>query len=130
MITINQLVKYKRVRKEFKCKTPALKGNPQQKGTCSKVYTTSPKKPNSAVRKIVNLLIKISGLEVKAYIPGEGNPLKAHSTVLMCGGRTPDLIGLKYRLIRGKFDFNGVLNRLTSRSLYGTKKKAVKKNRN
>jgi small subunit ribosomal protein S12 len=129
MITINQLVKFRRIRKIFKCKTPALRGNPQQKGTCSKVYTTSPKKPNSAVRKIVNLLIKISNLEVKAYIPGEGHPLKAHSTVLMRGGRTPDLIGLKYRLIRGKFDFSGVPNRVTSRSLYGTKKKLTKKTR-
>ncbi len=124
MATINQLHKGFRLKKEHKNKTPGLGGNPQKKGVCVKVYTRSPKKPNSAVRKVVKFKLN-SGLKFEAYIPGEGHTLQAHSVCLIRGGRVPDLPGVKYHLIRGKYDFAGLKNRKTSRSQYGTKKPKV-----
>lgn len=125
MSTINQLCK-NRCRKEkiHKIKTPALQKNPQRKGICVKVFTRTPKKPNSALRKVAK--IKISGgKKIEAYIPGIGHNLRQYSVVLMRGGRVPDLPGVKYHLVRGKFDFQGVKDRKTSRSQYGTKKKQL-----
>ena len=122
MPTINQLlinkVRNKKIRRK---KTPALLGNPQQKGICVKVYTRTPKKPNSALRKVTKL--KLSNKQkVESYIPGEGHNLQEYSVVLMRGGRIPDLPGVKYHVIRGKYDFKGVKNRRQARSKYGTKK--------
>lgn len=122
MITISQLCyKHSRERKRHKIKTPALLRNPQRKGVCVKIFTRTPKKPNSALRKVVKLKLS-NGKKVEAYIPGEGHNLQDFSVVLMRGGRVPDLPGVKYHLIRGKYDFQGVKNRKTSRSSYGTKK--------
>jgi small subunit ribosomal protein S12 len=122
MITINQLCyKHSRERKCHKIKTPALLRNPQRKGVCVKIFTRTPKKPNSALRKVVKLKLS-NGKKIEAYIPGEGHNLQDFSVVLMRGGRVPDLPGVKYHLIRGKYDFQGVKNRKTSRSSYGTKK--------
>ena len=121
MATINQLHKASRKKKVHKNKTPGLGGNPQKKGVCVKVFTRSPKKPNSAVRKVVKFKLN-SGLKFEAYIPGEGHTLQAHSVCLIRGGRVPDLPGVKYHLIRGKYDFAGLKNRKTSCSQYGTKK--------
>jgi small subunit ribosomal protein S12 len=121
MVTINQLTKFSRIKKVKKKKTPALAGNPQLKGVCEKVFTTSPKKPNSAVRKLVKITLSNS-ITTHAYIPGEGHTLQRFSDVLMRGGRTPDLPGLKYRIVRGKFDLHSIASRRNSRSLYGTKK--------
>lgn len=121
MATINQLLTFHRMRKKSKNKTPALKGNPQIKGSCEKVFTRSPKKPNSAVRKVVKIKLK-SGRSVEAYVPGEGHNLQSFAVVLIRGGRTQDLPGCKYKLIRGKYDFDGLLKRKTARSQYGTKK--------
>lgn len=122
MSTINQLIfKGKRKKKLKKAKTPALKKNPQLKGVCVKVYTRTPKKPNSALRKVAK--IKLSTRQrVEVYIPGEGHNLQEYSVVLMRGGRVPDLPGVKYHLVRGKFDFKGVKDRKQSRSKYGTKR--------
>lgn len=122
MSTLNQICKnYLRKKKNKKNKTPALLKNPQRKGVCMKVYNKTPKKPNSALRKVAK--IKLSyGKRVESYIPGEGHNLRAYSVVLMRGGRVKDLPGLRYHLIRGKYDFQGLKNRKTSRSLYGTKK--------
>lgn len=122
MPTINQLlinkVRNKKIRSK---KTPALLGNPQQKGICVKVYTRTPKKPNSALRKVTKL--KLSNKQrVESYIPGEGHNLQEYSVVLMRGGRIPDLPGVKYHVIRGKYDFKGVKTRKQARSKYGTKK--------
>ncbi len=125
MATINQLHKRFRLKKIHKNKTPALGGNPQKKGVCIKVYTRSPKKPNSAVRKVVKFKLN-SGLKFEAYIPGEGHSLQAHSVCLIRGGRVADLPGVKYHLIRGKYDFSGLKNRKTSRSQYGTKRVKAK----
>jgi small subunit ribosomal protein S12 len=123
MLTIHQLSCLgARQKKVFLSKTPALKGNPQKKAICVKIFTRSPKKPNSAVRKVAKVKLS-SKHKVQAYIPGEGHSLQQYSVVLMRGGRVPDLPGVKYHLIRGKYDFKGVLNRKTSRSLYGTKRK-------
>jgi small subunit ribosomal protein S12 len=119
MPTYNQLCKNKRIDKIKLNKTPALKGCPQKKGVCIKVVTRTPKKPNSASRKLVKLKVS-NGKKVYAYIPGEGHNLKQYSNVLMRGGRVKDLPGVKYHLIRGKFDLLA-LNRKTSRSKYGTK---------
>jgi small subunit ribosomal protein S12 len=124
MATINQLHKVLRKKKVHKNKTPGLSGNPQKKGVCVKVFTRSPKKPNSAVRKVVKFKLN-SGLKFEAYIPGEGHTLQAHSVCLIRGGRVPDLPGVKYHLIRGKYDFAGLKNRKTSRSQYGTKKTKI-----
>ena len=122
MVTINQLCfRHLRKKKIFKNKTPALRRNPQCKGVCVKIFTRTPKKPNSALRKVVKLKLT-SGRKVEAYIPGEGHNLQEYSVVLMRGGRVPDLPGVKYHLIRGKYDFQGVKTRKNARSCYGTKK--------
>lgn len=122
MATINQLCSRNlRQRKISKNKTPALRRNPQCKGVCVKIFTRTPKKPNSALRKVVKLKLT-SGRRVEAYIPGEGHNLQEYSVVLMRGGRVPDLPGVKYHLIRGKYDFQGVKVRKNARSRYGTKK--------
>lgn len=122
MPTINQLCKFIRKSKKKRKKTPALQKCPQKKGVCIKVFTKTPKKPNSAIRKVARVLLS-NKLRVTAYIPGEGHNLQEYSSVLMRGGRVKDLPGIKYQLVRGKFDFQGVKNRKTSRSQYGTKKK-------
>ena len=122
MVTINQLCsRYAREKKSFKIKTPAMFKNPQCKGVCVKIFTRTPKKPNSALRKVVKLKLS-NGRKVEAYIPGEGHNLQEYSVVLMRGGRVQDLPGVKYHLIRGKYDFQGVKGRKTARSSYGTKK--------
>jgi len=122
MSTINQLCKkQQRQKKNFKTKTPALLKNPQKKGVCIKIFNRTPKKPNSALRKVAKIKLS-SGKKVESYIPGEGHNLQEYSVVLMRGGRVPDLPGCKYHLIRGKYDFQGVKNRKQSRSRYGTKK--------
>ena len=122
MTTLNQLCKKsKRKKKIFKSKTPALEKNPQQKGICLKVFTRTPKKPNSAIRKVARVKLS-NGKKVEAYIPGESHTLQQYSVVLMRGGRVPDLPGCKYHLIRGKYDFHSVRARKNARSRYGTKK--------
>ena len=124
MATINQLCKkQQRQKKIFKTKTPALLKNPQKKGVCIKIFNRTPKKPNSALRKVAKIKLS-SGKKVESYIPGEGHNLQEYSVVLMRGGRVPDLPGCKYHLIRGKYDFQGVKNRKQARSKYGTKKPA------
>jgi small subunit ribosomal protein S12 len=120
MPTINQLCKNKRIKKTKQNKTPALESCPQKKGICIKLVVKTPKKPNSALRKLVKLKLT-NKKQIYAYIPGEGHNLQAYSTVLMRGGRVKDLPGVKYHLIRGKLDFAGLKNRKTSRSKYGTK---------
>ena len=120
MSTINQLCKFSRKKKKKKNKTPALNFNPQKKGICVKIYNRTPKKPNSALRKVAKIKLS-NGKKVETYIPGEKHNLQEFSVVLMRGGRVPDLPGVKYHLIRGKYDFHGVKNRKTSRSKYGTK---------
>lgn len=125
MATINQLLCCARQKKRFKPKAPALKKNPQRKGVCLKVFVRSPKKPNSAVRKVAK--VKLSRrLRVESYIPGEGHNLQQYSVVLIRGGRVPDLPGVKYHIIRGKYDFKGVKDRKTSRSKYGVKNRKIK----
>ncbi|NPB03152.1 MAG: 30S ribosomal protein S12 [Thermotogae bacterium] len=119
MPTINQLVRYGRKKRKKKTKSPALEGNPQKKGTCIRVYTTTPKKPNSALRKVAKVRLT-NGKEVIAYIPGEGHNLQEHSTVLVRGGRVKDLPGVKYHIVRGVYDAAGVSGRRNSRSKYGT----------
>jgi small subunit ribosomal protein S12 len=122
MATINQLLKNcLRQKKIKKNKTPALQKNPQLKGVCIKVFTRTPKKPNSAVRKVSKVKLS-NGIKVESYIPGEGHNLQEYSVILMRGGRVPDLPGVKYQNIRGKYDFQGVKNRKQARSRYGTKK--------
>lgn len=122
MPTVRQLVAKKIREKKTKInRTPALGGNPQVKGVCVKVYTRAPKKPNSAVRKVAKLKLP-NRLRVEAYIPGEGHSLQEYSIVLMRGGRVPDLPGVKYHIIRGKYDFKGVKGRKQARSKYGVKK--------
>lgn len=123
MATITQLCKLKcRKKKFFKRKTKALQKCPQKRGVCVKVFTRTPKKPNSALRKVAKVRLSY-GKRVEAYIPGEGHNLQDYSVVLMRGGRVKDLPGMKYHLIRGKYDFQGVKNRKNGRSIYGTKKK-------
>ena len=117
----NQLCKLKRKLKQKINKTPALKACPQKKGVCIKIFTRTPKKPNSAIRKLARLRLT-NNYRVMAYIPGEGHNLQEYSTVLIRGGRVKDLPGIKYHLLRGKLDFYGLKNRKTSRSKYGTKK--------
>ena len=121
MATINQLCRKKRVKKNSRKKTPALNLCPQKKGVCTKVFMRTPKKPNSALRKLVKIRLS-NDKRVIAYIPGEGHNLQEYSTVLIRGGRVKDLPGVKYQLIRGKLDLSGLKNRTTSRSKYGTKK--------
>ena len=120
MPTYNQLCKYKRKKKKKLNRTPALEGCPQKKGLCTKLVLRTPKKPNSALRKLVKLKLT-NQKRVYAYIPGEGHNLKEYSTVLIRGGRVKDLPGVKYHLIRNKLDLKGLKKRKTSRSKYGTK---------
>ena len=126
MSTLNQLVNFSRLKKIRKNKVKNLKGNPQKRGVCVKVFTRSPKKPNSAVRKVVKFKLN-SGIKFEAYIPGEGHSLQAHSVCLIRGGRVQDLPGVRYHLIRGKYDFAGLKTRKSSRSQYGTKKLKINK---
>src|SRR5687767_13996091 len=119
--TINQLVRKGRQDKVDKTKTPALKGSPQRRGVCTRVYTTTPKKPNSALRKVARVRLT-SGIEVTAYIPGVGHNLQEHSIVLVRGGRVKDLPGVRYKIVRGSLDTQGVRNRKQARSRYGAKK--------
>ncbi|MBX6764229.1 MAG: 30S ribosomal protein S12 [Rubrobacteraceae bacterium] len=121
MPTINQLVRKKRVRKTKKTATPALGGAPQRQGVCTRVSTQTPKKPNSALRKIARVRLT-NGNEITAYIPGEGHNLQEHSVVLVRGGRVKDLPGVRYKVIRGSRDALGVSDRKQARSRYGTKK--------
>ena len=121
MPTINQLVRKGRKRLIKKTATPALKGNPQKRGVCTRVYTTTPRKPNSALRKVARVRLT-NGMEVTAYIPGEGHNLQEHSIVLIEGGRVKDLPGVRYHIVRGTLDTSGVADRTTSRSRYGAKK--------
>ena len=119
--TIEQLVRKGRESKPEKTKTAALKGAPQRRGVCTRVYTTTPKKPNSALRKVARVRLT-SGVEVTAYIPGIGHNLQEHSIVLVRGGRVKDLPGVRYKIIRGSLDTQGVRNRKQARSRYGAKK--------
>ena len=125
MPTINQLVRKGRLKTADKSKTPALKGNPQKRGVCTRVYTTTPKKPNSALRKVCRVRL-VNGMEVTAYIPGEGHNLQEHSVVLVRGGRVRDLPGVRYHIIRGTLDAQGVAKRNQSRSKYGAKREKKK----
>ena len=121
MPTINQLVRKGRRPKFARVSTPALRGAPQKRGVCTRVYTTTPKKPNSALRKVARVRLS-SGVEVTAYIPGVGHNLQEHSMVLVRGGRVKDLPGVRYKIIRGSLDTQGVKNRKQARSRYGAKK--------
>ena len=121
MPTINQLTKFKRKRAKVKPKAPALKLAPQARGVCTRVFTMTPKKPNSALRKVARVKLS-TGYEVTAYIPGEGHNLQEHSVVLVRGGRVKDLPGVKYHIIRGALDSAGVEKRRQGRSLYGAKR--------
>ncbi len=125
MPTINQLARFARRRAKDKSKCPALKGSPQARGVCTRVFTTTPKKPNSALRKVARVKLS-TGIEVTAYIPGEGHNLQEHSVVLVRGGKVKDLPGVKYHIVRGALDTAGVENRKQSRSLYGAKRPAKK----
>ena len=121
MPTIQQLVRKGRTDKASKTKTPALKGSPQRRGVCTRVYTTTPKKPNSALRKVARVKLS-NGIEVTAYIPGEGHNLQEHSMVLVRGGRVKDLPGVRYKIVRGALDTQAGKNRKQARSQYGAKK--------
>jgi small subunit ribosomal protein S12 len=119
--TINQLVRKGRKVLKYKSKSPALKSSPQKRGVCTRVYTTTPKKPNSALRKVARVRLT-NGVEVTAYIPGEGHNLQEHSIVLIRGGRIKDLPGVRYHIVRGAIDSSGVADRKQGRSKYGAKK--------
>jgi len=121
MPTVNQLVRKGRLSKKAKVKTPALRGAPQKRGVCTRVYTTTPKKPNSALRKVARVRLT-TGIEVTAYIPGIGHNLQEHSVVLIRGGRVKDLPGVRYHIIRGTLDTAGTRNRKQGRSKYGAKR--------
>ena len=121
MPTVNQLVRKGRQTSKSKSKSPALRGAPQKRGVCTRVYTVTPRKPNSALRKVARVRLT-NGLEVGAYIPGEGHNLQEHSVVLLRGGRTADLPGFRYKIIRGGLDTSGVPDRKQARSRYGAKK--------
>ena len=121
MPTVNQLIRKPRANKPVRNKVPALKGSPQRRGVCTRVYTVTPKKPNSALRKVARVRLT-SQIEVTAYIPGVGHNLQEHSIVLVRGGRVRDLPGVRYKIIRGSLDTQGVRNRKQARSRYGTKK--------
>jgi small subunit ribosomal protein S12 len=127
MPTINQLVREKRKKVENRTKAPALASCPQKRGVCVKVYTQTPKKPNSALRKVARVKLT-TGKEITAYIPGEGHNLQEHSVVLVRGGRVKDLPGVRYHIVRGALDAAGVEARTQSRSLYGAKRKKGDKN--
>ena len=122
MPTINQLVRHGRQVEVIKSKSPAMQNCPQRRGVCTRVYTTTPKKPNSALRKVARVRIS-GGIEVTAYIPGEGHNLQEHSVVLVRGGRVKDLPGVRYKVVRGTLDAAGVSDRKKARSQYGVKKK-------
>ncbi len=126
MPTIQQLVRNGRVSQKKKSKSPALESCPQKRGVCTRVYTTTPKKPNSALRKVAKVKL-VNGYEVIAYIPGEGHNLQEHSIVLIRGGRVKDLPGVRYHIVRGSLDTAGVNDRRQRRSKYGTKRPKVKK---
>ena len=121
MPTINQLIRRPRVAQHVRKKVPALQQSPQKRGVCTRVYTTTPKKPNSALRKVARVRLT-SQIEVTAYIPGVGHNLQEHSIVLVRGGRVRDLPGVRYKVIRGSLDTQGVRNRKQARSRYGAKK--------
>lgn len=121
MPTINQLIRKGRESKKTKRKAPALKGSPLRRGVCVRVYTTTPKKPNSALRKVARVRLT-TGIEVSAYIPGVGHNLQEHSVVLVRGGRVKDLPGVRYHIVRGSFDTAGVEGRRQGRSKYGAKR--------
>ena len=123
MPTVHQLVKNGRERPRVKTKSPALRGSPQRRGVCTRVYTTTPKKPNSALRKVARVRLT-SGIEVTAYIPGIGHNLQEHSNVLVRGGRVKDLPGVRYKVVRGTMDTAGVRDRKKARSRYGAKRSA------
>ena len=123
MPTVQQLIRHGRKPKAKKTKTLGLAGSPQRRGVCTRVYTITPKKPNSALRKVCRVRLT-SGMEVTAYIPGEGHNLQEHSIVLVRGGRVKDLPGVRYKVIRGALDAAGVEGRRQSRSRYGTKKES------
>lgn len=120
MPTINQLIRHGRKRKNVKSKAPALFKNPFKRGVCQRVYTTTPKKPNSALRKVARVRLT-NGMEISAYIPGVGHNLQEHSVVLVRGGRVKDLPGVRYHIVRGTFDTGGVEGRKQGRSRYGAK---------
>jgi small subunit ribosomal protein S12 len=121
MPTINQLVRQGRSKIRRKSTAPALKGNPQKRGVCTRVYATTPKKPNSALRKVARVRLT-NGMEVTSYIPGEGHNLQEHNSVLIRGGRVKDLPGVRYHIIRGPLDAHGVNDRKQGRSKYGAKR--------
>ncbi len=121
MPTINQLVRKGREPQKAKSKVPAMEQNPQKRGVCTRVYTTTPKKPNSALRKVARVRLS-SGMEITAYIPGEGHNLQEHSIVLIRGGRVKDLPGVRYHVVRGTLDAVGVAGRMQGRSKYGAKR--------
>ena len=122
MPTINQLVNHRRRAQTARNKVPALERSPQKRGVCTRVYTTTPKKPNSALRKVARVRLT-NGFEVTSYIPGEGHNLQEHSVVMIRGGRVKDLPGVRYHIIRGALDAQGVNGRKRGRSKYGTRKK-------
>ena len=126
MPTLNQLVRKERTKQLKKTKSPALTNCPQRRGVCTRVYTTTPKKPNSALRKVARIRLT-NGFEVSSYIPGIGHNLQEHSVVLIRGGRVKDLPGVRYHIIRGTLDTQGVQNRNQARSKYGAKKEKAKK---
>ena len=121
MPTINQLLRKKRIKPKTRDKVPALERSPQKRGVCIKVYTTTPKKPNSALRKVARIRLT-NGFEVTSYIPGEGHNLQEHSVVMIRGGRVKDLPGVRYHIIRGTLDTQGVSDRRQRRSKYGSKR--------
>jgi small subunit ribosomal protein S12 len=121
MPTVNQLIRHGRTDKMDRNKVPALKGSPQKRGVCTRVYTTTPKKPNSALRKVARVRLT-NGYEVTSYIPGEGHNLQEHSVVMIRGGRVKDLPGVRYHIIRGSLDTQGVKDRRQRRSKYGAKR--------
>lgn len=121
MPTINQLIRQERKKVVKRKKTPALQACPQRRGVCTRVYTTTPKKPNSALRKVARVRLT-NGIEVSAYIPGEGHNLQEHSVVLIRGGRVKDIPGVRYHIVRGTLDTSGVQDRRKSRSKYGAKR--------
>ena len=121
MPTVSQLVRHGRLAKPAKSKVPALAGSPQKRGVCTRVYTTTPKKPNSALRKVAKVRLT-NGYEVVSYIPGEGHNLQEHSVVMIRGGRVKDLPGVRYHIIRGTLDTQGIAKRRQRRSKYGAKR--------
>ncbi|MGA8514972.1 MAG: 30S ribosomal protein S12 [Burkholderiaceae bacterium] len=125
MPTINQLIRHGRAVETVKSKSPAMQNSPQRRGVCTRVYTTTPKKPNSALRKVAKVRLT-NGFEVISYIGGEGHNLQEHSVVLVRGGRVKDLPGVRYHIVRGALDLQGVKDRKQSRSKYGAKKPKAK----